>query len=105
MHLLFQAIQFLDMILPGGRRHHRVMPIKPKPEVVESIKAEAVPDTMNVAPQAADSAEQAQEAMGFIGDSSDDNTMLIWAIIAVVIALVACFFLLRMYRRRTPVLK
>lgn len=117
--------QLLDVIYPGSHRRPRVKldTIQSRIEQIKHLKHEKVADTLSnhgccdgvadsccshgsgsCCSEAADTVSaSANGMMDYIGNGGGGSSMLIWTIVAVLVALALCFFLFSVYRRSQAV--
>jgi hypothetical protein len=94
-------ITFLDIAYPGRPRHPRFP--RRVIDTVEQVKKEVADTAVQVKDAAKDSVAQLQDFVTGGNLGSDDNTMLLWAIIVVFAALLLCLWLEYSYRQRLNV--
>jgi type VI protein secretion system component VasF len=94
-------ITFLDIAYPGRPRHPRF----PRRVIdsVEQVRKEVTDTAVQVKDAAKDSVAQLQDFVSGGNSGSDDNTMLLWAIIVVFAALLLCLWFAYSYRQRLNV--
>ena len=94
-------ITFLDIAYPGRPRHPRFP--RRVIDTVEQVKKEVADTAVQVKDAAKDSVAQLQDFVTGGNSGSDDNTMLLWAIIVVFATLLLCLWFAYSYRQRLNV--